>query len=71
MSDESGKLEYLRRKIKTSEKGAAGQAVGERDHCSFCGKHKSEIRRLFAGPSVYICDECIIECSRLLGGGRE
>ena len=27
--------------------------------CSFCGKNQSEVRKLIAGPAVYICDECI------------
>ena len=27
--------------------------------CSFCGKERSQVRRLIAGPGVYICDECI------------
>ena len=28
-------------------------------NCSFCGKAKSEVDRLIAGPGVYICNECI------------
>lgn len=35
-------------------------------HCSFCGKPQSEVRRLVAGPGVYICDECIQMCSELI-----
>ena len=34
--------------------------------CSFCGKPQSEARRLFAGPGVYICDECIELCMSIL-----
>ena len=30
--------------------------------CSFCGKPQDQVRRLVAGPSVYICDECIELC---------
>ena len=29
------------------------------EYCSFCGKHKNEVRKLVAGPSVFICDECV------------
>ena len=36
------------------------------DFCSFCGKEKGEVNRLIAGPSVFICDECITECNRIL-----
>ena len=28
-------------------------------YCSFCGKSQHEIRKLIAGPSVFICDECV------------
>jgi ATP-dependent Clp protease ATP-binding subunit ClpX len=31
--------------------------------CSFCGKDQDEVRRLIAGPYVYICDECIDVCN--------
>jgi len=31
--------------------------------CSFCGKNQNEVRRLIAGPSVYICDECVDLCN--------
>ena len=27
--------------------------------CSFCGKPQDQVRKLIAGPSVYICDECV------------
>ncbi|MBA5248586.1 MAG: ATP-dependent Clp protease ATP-binding subunit ClpX [Gammaproteobacteria bacterium] len=35
-------------------------------HCSFCGKEKSKVDRLVAGPGVYICNECIESCHGLL-----
>ena len=34
--------------------------------CSFCGKSHSEVRKLIAGPGVYICNECIDVCSSIL-----
>ena len=34
--------------------------------CSFCGKSHSEVKKLIAGPGVYICDECIEVCSSIL-----
>ena len=34
--------------------------------CSFCGKSQSEVRKLIAGPGVYICDECINVCKHIL-----
>ena len=39
-----------------------------RDHltCSFCGKSQEEVRKLIAGPAVYICDECIELCNDII-----
>ena len=34
--------------------------------CSFCGKSHAEVRKLIAGPGVYICDSCITVCKNLL-----
>lgn len=34
--------------------------------CSFCGKTQEQVKRLIAGPSVYICDECIELCSEII-----
>ena len=35
-------------------------------HCSFCGKSQHEVRKLIAGPSVFICDECIDLCNDII-----
>ena len=35
-------------------------------HCSFCGKSQEEVRKLIAGPNVYICDECIELCNDIM-----
>ncbi len=35
-------------------------------HCSFCGKSQHEVRKLIAGPAVYICDECIELCNDII-----
>ena len=34
--------------------------------CSFCGKSHSEVKKLIAGPAVYICNECIEVCSSIM-----
>ena len=31
-------------------------------YCSFCGKSQHEVRKLIAGPTVFICDECVELC---------
>ena len=35
-------------------------------YCSFCGKSQHEVRKLIAGPSVYICNECIDLCNDII-----
>lgn len=35
-------------------------------HCSFCGKSQEEVRKLIAGPSVYVCDECVELCNDII-----
>jgi ATP-dependent Clp protease ATP-binding subunit ClpX len=50
-------------------------------HCSFCGKSQDEVRKLIAGPSVFVCDECVDLCveiiredskgTPLMGSGRD
>lgn len=35
-------------------------------HCSFCGKSQREVKKLIAGPTVYICDECIELCNDII-----
>ena len=34
--------------------------------CSFCGKSQGEVKKLIAGPGVYICDECIELCNDII-----
>ncbi len=34
--------------------------------CSFCGKSQKEVKKLIAGPTVYICDECIALCNDII-----
>ncbi len=36
-------------------------------YCSFCGKSQHEVRKLIAGPTVFICDECINLCTDIIG----
>ena len=37
--------------------------------CSFCGKSQEQVKKLVAGPGVYICDECIDLCNEILAEG--
>lgn len=35
-------------------------------HCSFCGKSQQEVRKLIAGPAVFVCDECVALCNDII-----
>ena len=39
----------------------------KRIRCSFCGKHQDQVKRMIAGPGVYICDECVNLCVEAMG----
>ncbi|OGP57550.1 MAG: ATP-dependent protease ATP-binding subunit ClpX [Deltaproteobacteria bacterium RBG_13_49_15] len=45
---------------------AAKDGNGDNLFCSFCGKNQREVKKLIAGPAVYICDECIHLCSEII-----
>ena len=36
-------------------------------YCSFCGKSQHEVRKLVAGPTVFVCDECVELCVDIIG----
>jgi ATP-dependent Clp protease ATP-binding subunit ClpX len=46
----------------TRGKGEDGKLL----YCSFCGKSQHEVRKLIAGPSVYVCDECVELCNDII-----
>jgi len=49
----------------TNDKDGRGDE-GNRLYCSFCGKSQHEVRKLIAGPSVFICDECVDLCNDII-----
>lgn len=40
-------------------------------HCSFCGKSQHEVHKLIAGPSVYVCNECVALCNEIITEDRK
>jgi hypothetical protein len=68
----------LSAKIETAEPAVSGKrslsTAGTQDdaappktlYCSFCGKSQHEVRKLIAGPGVYICDECVDLCTDIV-----
>ena len=49
-----------------SERGKRDDGYGGNLTCSFCGKSQKEVKKLIAGPTVYICDECIGLCNDII-----
>ncbi len=45
---------------------ARTKTAGTTLHCNFCGKSQKEVKKLIAGPGVYICDECIELCNDII-----
>ena len=50
----------------SEERQGRGGDNGKILYCSFCGKSQHEVRKLIAGPSVFICDECVELCSDII-----
>jgi len=48
--------------------GAPDSAPQKTLYCSFCGKSQHFVHKLIAGPLVYICDECVQLCTKIIGG---
>ena len=49
-----------------SDEHDGGNSEGKLLHCNFCGKSQHEVRKLIAGPSVYVCDECVELCNDII-----
>ncbi|MCG5499587.1 ATP-dependent Clp protease ATP-binding subunit ClpX [Ectothiorhodospira lacustris] len=49
-----------------SDKKGKDSDSGKLLYCSFCGKSQHEVRKLIAGPSVFICDECVELCNDII-----
>ena len=43
-----------------------GSSTEKTLYCSFCGKSQHEVKKLIAGPSVFVCDECIDLCNEII-----
>ena len=48
------------------EKGKKSEEVPDTLYCSFCGKSQHEVKKLIAGPTVFICNECIALCTDII-----
>lgn len=45
---------------------ADSEDSGDLLHCSFCTRSQKQVRKLIAGPGVYICDECVDLCYEII-----
>jgi len=52
--------------MSTNQRNGGGGGKDKLFHCSFCGKSQHEVRKLIAGPSVYVCDECVALCNDII-----
>ncbi len=50
----------------SDDKNGAGEEGKKLLYCSFCGKSQHEVRKLIAGPSVFVCDECVELCNDII-----
>lgn len=68
MDDLRAKLEVA---IKERDEAQATLADIRPLRCSFCGRNQNEVLKLIAGPTVFICDECVGICADIVakGGG--
>jgi ATP-dependent Clp protease ATP-binding subunit ClpX len=48
------------------EREVAGSDSKNKLYCSFCGKSQQDVRKLIAGPTVFICDECVELCKDII-----
>ena len=61
-----GRLESEKRPMTKAASGDSKSTL----YCSFCGKSQHEVRKLIAGPTVFICDECVELCKDIIQEAR-
>src|SRR5713226_5560693 len=56
--------------MKLWNRKAGSSSRGQVLHCSFCRKSQRDVKKLVAGPAVYICDECIAICVDIVANNK-
>jgi hypothetical protein len=64
----AAKIEAAEPRAALSTAGTSDSAPPEALFCSFCGKSQHDVKKLIAGPGVYICDECVALCTEIVDG---
>jgi hypothetical protein len=70
----ASEVERLRAQRLTTQAELRGRPISQRPgtpRCSFCGRERSERRRVVAGPGVFICVECLDLCNEVLERDRQ
>jgi ClpX C4-type zinc finger/Glyoxalase superfamily protein len=66
----SAKIEAARSGVPDASAPSRAGAIGPQSintlYCSFCGKSQHEVRKLIAGPTVFVCDECVELCNDII-----
>ncbi len=66
----SAKIEAARSRVHDASAPSRAGAIGPQStdtlYCSFCGKSQHEVRKLIAGPTVFVCDECVELCNDII-----
>jgi ClpX C4-type zinc finger len=60
--------EAARDQAETAQAAAGGAVPTKALYCSFCFKSQHEVRTLIAGPAIFICDECVDLCNKIIAG---
>ena len=68
MSDDE-KVKKLKEAAQILDDAGGRFLRGEGQFCSFCGKERAKVKRMFSGPSagIFICSECIVKSYAMLG----
>lgn len=66
---EDDKFKELKEAVQKLDEVGNKYLSGEGEFCSFCGKERAEVMRMFSGPaaSVFICSECVVKSYAMLG----
>jgi len=68
VAEPSEKPAAAERKARRKHQKLLGRVLPKTLHCSFCGKSQKTVKMLIAGPRVFICDECVGLCDRIIAG---
>lgn len=68
MAEPKPKMSAEERKARRNAERALGRKLPKSLHCTFCGKSQHDVKKLVAGPGVFICDECVALCHRIVEG---